>query len=634
MSDRSPPSKVGATETQSRRRNKSDERVPADTGLLRVSFPALEERPRFVCYDRDFRVGDDEFKSGVYYHGTQKVKGPEGVEYDMPVDRWICSPLRVLAILRTGAGHQHSYLLAYTEHGEPEPRRICLPQALLIGRADEALRALRDVGISVLHKNAALVRDYLDNEHLKFGARRPDDFWRSVKTVGWAPAPVCFVMPGETLGNQARVWFSGRVEGSLYAKDGTLEDWQKRVAARCAGNPFLTFAVSAGFSGPLLELCNIPGIGFHFHGDSTCGKTTALVAGVSVWGPPSSLLSWRTTVNGLESQAAARSSTLIALDESHMILPKDLDASVYLLANGAAKARMTKDIAAREITRWWLCVLSSGERSIESHLGAAHVEHKVGQGIRIADIPVTGRFGLFDNLHDRTSGSVFSDEIRNAAAEHHGHAGPLFVQRLIDVGTSVGSILAPILTHFGADLSAQEQRVARGFALVACAGELAIAGQIVPWGKGTALSAAVAIFKIWRAAQPQSARGKEHAQIIDHIVDFIDRHGNARFCDIVAPNIDLRLLRDHAGYWQDVWEEHSNNGKQEKTLVGRTYLFTPGGLKEASGNFGMARVVAAIEAAGAFVETGEGGIKSKNRRVPEGGTKRLYHIDAAKLRPE
>ena len=67
---------------------------------------------------------------------------------------------------------------------------------------------------------------------------------------------------------------------------------------------------------------------------------------------------------------------------------------------------------------------------------------------------------------------------------------------------------------------------------------------------------------------------------------------------------------------------------------GRIYLFTPGGLKEAAGNFGVARVLAAIEAAGAFTETGSGGKKAKMRRVPEGGTKRLYHIDVEKLRAD
>ena len=150
--------------------------------------------------------------------------------------------------------------------------------------------------------------------------------------------------------------------------------------------------------------------------------------------------------------------------------------------------------------------------------------------------------------------ATFSDEIRNAAAKYYGHAGPLFVKRLIDAGSAgvaPGSALAALLPRFGDDLSAQEQRVARSFALVALAGELATSGKIVPWQKGDATSAALEIFNLWRAAQPRSAKGKEHAQIIERIVDFIDRHGNSRFCDIKNPGIDLRLLHDQAGYWED-----------------------------------------------------------------------------------
>jgi putative DNA primase/helicase len=166
------------------------------------------------------------------------------------------------------------------------------------------------------------------------------------------------------------------------------------------------------------------------------------------------------------------------------------------------------------------------------------------------------------------------------------------------------------------------------------AGELATASPIVPWEKGAALNAAVAIFKIWRAAQPQSARGKEHTQIIERIVDFVDRHGNARFCDIDAPNIDLRLLHNQAGYWEDAWENSDNgDGKEKKTLVGRTYLFTSGGLKEAIGNFGVTRALEALSAAWAFTDVGAKE-KAKLRRVPQGGSKKLYHIDIGKLRGE
>ena len=94
-----------------------------------------------------------------------------------------------------------------------------------------------------------------------------------------------------------------------------------------------------------------------------------------------------------------------------MIDAKALDAGIYLLANGVSKNRMTRDISTREVARWRVCVLSSGERSIEAHLGAARIDHKVGQGIRIADVPVAG-----GSLHGRgVNGDGVRDGVRGVA---------------------------------------------------------------------------------------------------------------------------------------------------------------------------------------------------------------------------
>jgi putative DNA primase/helicase len=610
-----------------------------------IVFPDGSQRPTFACYDEDFFVGNKRFKAGVYYHEVKQKKDKDrNVVAVLLDDRWICSVLKVICIVRTGVGKDHSYLIEYIPHGEKAPRREILSQAQLLGRPEEPLKALRSLGVSILHTNARLVREYLDREHLRFSKKTPNDFWRSEKTVGWAPAPACFILPGETLGQHSGVWFSGKCDGSIYSKSGSLDDWKNNIAALCEKNPFPSFAVSSAFAGPLLELFNVPGIGSHLYGDSTNGKSTTLVGAVSVWGPPSFLLSWRSTVNGLEIQAAARSSTVLVLDESHMIPPKDLDAGIYLLANGVAKSRMTKEIVPRELSRWRVCVLSSGERSIESHLAAMKIDHKVGQGIRIADVPVTGSYGIFEDLHGCTDGAAFADKLRGAAAQYYGVAGPLFVERLIkevSSGLSLPTRLDEIMPRFGDDLNAQETRVARGFGIAALAGELAIEWGIVPWKKEEALNSAIAVFGRWRAAQPRSPKGKEHAQIAELITDFVDKHGNSRFCDLHSVDPDRFTVRDQAGYWED-------------TIHGRIYLFTSGGLKDASGNFDTARVIKAIEAAGAFVVVGEDGRKSKYRTIPrgtpggegegkgegEGATcpepkgdrRRLYHIDIEKLR--
>jgi putative DNA primase/helicase len=229
---------------------------------------------------------------------------------EVPVDPRICSVLEVLAIVRTRSGGGHGYLIEFIPHGETRVRRKILSQAALLGRPEEALKALRDIGVSVLQKHAKLVRDYLDSQHLRFSAERPEDFWESVDLVGWH-SPECFVLPSEIIGNQNGVWFNLCGEPAQYDKRGHLADWQQNVAALCVGNPYLLFAVSSSLSGPLLEPLNIQSIGNHLHGDSSTGKTTSLDVATSVWGPRDFRLTWSQTVNRLEEHAASRCDTAL-----------------------------------------------------------------------------------------------------------------------------------------------------------------------------------------------------------------------------------------------------------------------------------------------------------------------------------
>ena len=188
-------------------------------------------------------------------------------------------------------------------------------------------------------------------------------------------------------------------------------------------------ALSCALAGPPLEPLNIPGLGLHFFGDSTTGKTTSLAVSASPWGPEKFVIFWRTTINGLEIQAISRSSTLIPVDESHQVDPRVLDAGVYMLLNGTAKARMNKDATPREIEHWRACVLSTGERSIETHQVNANIDHKVGQTVRIIDVPVlNGQHGLFGDIHNAKNGAEFADSLREAGGRHYGHAGPSFIK--------------------------------------------------------------------------------------------------------------------------------------------------------------------------------------------------------------
>ncbi len=610
----------------------SGEQPPAPNfkELAPANFPQPDDRPCYRLFLTAFKANDRFFQPGVYYHFLKTEKDADGNKIEVAVDLWICSVLRVLCIVRTDSGNEHAYLLEYIPHGETQPRRAVLAQALLLGRAEEAMKPLRDMGISVLGSKAKYVREYLDCQHLEFSNQKtPDDFWISVKVIGWAPVGERFVLPSEIIGRQNGVWFSGKTNIAHYRKSGDFELWKTKVAAPCEGNSYLILALSCAFAGPLLEPLNIPGLGIHFFGDSTTGKSTSLAVAASAWGPEKFMISWRTTINGLEIQAASRSSTLIPVDESHQVDPKALDASVYMLLNGTAKARMNKDTSPREIEHWRACVLSSGERSIETHQTNAKIEHKVGQTVRIIDVPVvTGPHGLFADIHDAKNGAEFSDALRDAAAKHYGHTGPLFIRRLIKnyAGLALPARLAAVLKQFGNDLSAQDARVARSFAVAALAGELAIGWGILPWKPRAALIAAVEIFNHWKTTQPQSAKSKEAVQLIKGVNGFIESR-DADFSNADwAPQLDQHertvnaepVIHDRAGYWKE------KNGK-------RIYCFNVEGLKRASVGFGARKAAEILDEVGALVDK-DPGKRTKKIWIP--ALKRslsLYTVDPEKL---
>lgn len=626
--------------------NRQEEPLPS------IGFPSREERQCYRAYKHlVYDLDREPHRAGVYLHGVAKKKTSakallgqdeeEDSNDNLPelIDYCFLSYLKVLGVTRTAEGTDHSYLIEYLPHGETETRKTTLPQSILVGRVDEVLKTLRGLGVSALHKDREMIRTWLDNEHHAFNARTKDKFWTSVKIVGWFGEDT-FVLPTEVIGTKQNVVFSGKPEATQYGQKGSFEGWKTEVAIPCRGNSFLIFSLSASFTGPLLKILNIPGCGFQYSGDSTTGKSTALLVGGSSWGNPNFVLSWRSTANGLESTAVSRSDTITLLDESHLVNPKTLDTSVYMLLNNTGKSRMQRDISAREVARWRNCVLSSGESSIEDHLKSAGIHHKAGQAVRMIDIPIAhgSDHGLFDDIHKESSASAFSDKLRQAVADNYGFAGPLFVKWLIDNNkkTNFKKLLDACFATLRVQpdkqeplaLNPQEERIARSFALVATAGELAIQASILPWVPGSALAAVKTVFQCWLKIQPSSCKSNEDAQILEGISNFIARHRDTRFTDIDETSESIEKRSEQKAY--------NRAGFYENEVGKRYYLFEAYALKEAAHGFSTVRIVRALRQAGAFwpAHTKDTGEAAKKRRLPSGALgPKFYHIDPEKLEP-
>jgi uncharacterized protein (DUF927 family) len=598
-------------------------RTPAST-----LFPAPEERPCYRLYDTDIEENGKSWEAGVYAHRLEEKTGNL-------IDIRILSPARAVAITQTAAGRDYGYLLEYVPHGKTKETGIryeVIPQSLLVGHIHDLMKVLRgDLGMFAPNKCKEAIRDYLDGEHRRFSAKHPEDFWVSTKTSGWHQVGRCFVLPKKVLGEQNGVWFVVSGETAPHNCRGTLQDWNDSVAKYAKDNKYLIFSICCGFSGPLLDLLGMTGIGFHLFNDSTCGKTTVLLVSTSAWGAPEYMLSWRQTSNRLEAQAASRSDTLLSIDELSMIDANSLDACLYLLPGGVAKGRLKRDSSAADTVHWRIPILSSGECAIETYLRAHRIHHRAGQMVRVCDLPVEGDHGIFDHVPEGMSAADFSSLLRANAAQNYGTAGPAFVDRLIKECRETGSFTSELHKKLEnivrsldiSRLSAQQLRVWNSFALVGLAGELAINWEIVSWEKGSASSATADLFEAWRQGQPDS-ESKEHAEILKLVRDAITVHGTSQFSDRMAKAECVVQIRDRLGYWEDV---------KEKGRDKRIYGFSSEGLGRVTKGFDLKRVVKALRQSEALLRvkpTSKQGSVSC-RIVGENRFDHLYLIDPDQL---
>jgi len=380
----------------------------------------------------------------------------------------------------------------------------------------------------------------------------------------------------------------------------------------------LTLAIGCALAGPLLSLVGVLGGGVHLVGDSSSGKSLAQLIGSSVWGDPGIFAaSWDMTKGGLEIEASGRNDTMLPLDEIKRADPKRVQEMAYSLANGQGKGTMTREREGRAKLSWRLLALSSGERSLSEHAAIGGNAAHAGAELRMVDVNAgTRTHRAFDELHG-LAGADFHRLLTVAVGAHHGHIGPAFVEKMLASDDRPGLLedFAGIRAKFIED-NAQAGRVADRFAVIALAGEMAIAYGLLPWTPGSALADCQLLYGEWLSRV--GSGNAEDRQILAGILDFIDKHGSSRFSDVSDQTPDTKVF-NRAGYWK------LSDGKQ-------LYLFNKSALVEAAHGYGLSRVIKALEGAGAIAERGADRKRhAKKYRAPGGGSPWLYVIDPEAL---
>ena len=554
------------------------------------------------------------------YNGGQFRVDDDGVWFDPPgkddsdaqdPPRWLCSRLDVLAMTRDGRSEEWGRLLSWkdvdgNEHTWP------MPAELLAGDCGDARRELLRRGVQIAPTLASrnLLTAYLT-------VSRPAARARCVDRVGWCGGQ--YVLPDFVIGDGDETVCYQRASAveSAFAIRGTVDEWRDSLAALAVGNSRLVFAISAAFAGSLADLAGEDGGGFHFRGGSSGGKTTALRMAASVWGAPAVYVrTWRATANGLEAVAALHNDGLLLLDELGQIDPREAGGAAYLLANGHGKARASVTGAARRAARWRLLFLSAGEQSLASLVAEGGKRAHAGQEIRLADVDADAGagMGIVEQLNGHASPAALVDAIRDAAARNYGSAGIEWLRRLVPDRAKIANHVVANVTQVAAELapvgaSGQAERVARRFALVAVAGEMATAYGLTGWPEDESVTAAGRCFGAWLAGFGGGVGRREDAAILAHVRGFIEAHGQSRFQQWDAG--DTQKVIDRAGFWRGVEGER------------RYYILTETFRRELCTGFDLRDVVRVLKAAGAL-EPGGDGKTTRRERLPGIGLARCY----------
>jgi uncharacterized protein (DUF927 family) len=450
---------------------------------------------------------------------------------------WVCGFFDVLGRCQNGEGGQHGIVLRWRDEDHFE--HTCIVSRRMLHEPVNAIAAmLEDIGLRcnfAAEKELRACLAWLQTSKALIAVERSG--WHGDSFV---------LADGTVYGSDAIIMRPEHTRNSEgCATAGTLADWRRLIGRYCVGNSRLMFYASAALTGPLLDILSEPSGGCHLHGPSSSGKSTAVFVAASIKGRGkhgAALHQWAATGNGLEALAELNSDGFLALDEIGQADAHGAGDSIYRLANESGKTRMSKDITMRASKTWRIMFLSTGEVTLQQRMSEAGKRTMTGMEVRMANIPshAGAGFGVFETLHDFDHGSKLADHLRTAAATVYGTPLRAFLERLVEMrrddADGLYQHLKSVRAQFVADnvppgSDGQVSRVAGRFGVIAAAGEMGIAADILCGKPGDARAAAARCFSDWLGARGTVGSGEEY-DAIRRVRHFLELHGASRFQEI------------------------------------------------------------------------------------------------------
>jgi len=489
---------------------------------------------------------------------------------DAPTPVKICSELKISARTRNGDGGAHGRLLEFKDD-DGKFKTIAIPCSELQSDGLDIRKMLAEMGLFIVPDRKA--RGLLNRYILE---SKPEQTALCVTRTGWHHG--AYILPDRIIGKTEGERLVYQPDSGDYTSDisqqGDLKEWQE-IAKLCAGNSRLVFALSCAFSAPLLSLLHEAGGGFNLYGSSSDGKSTALYVAASVYGNPENYhRKWNSTHVGLEYLAFSRNDGLLALDELGEGDGKSAGKSAYTLADGVGRSRGKAGGGMRHTPTWKVITLSTGETTLEQHINESGVAVRAGQQVRMVDIPADTMSGYkgFETLHgfeadeDRKllpndkAGGLFADRLNDLAKRYYGAPLIPYLEYISEQYTCSATKFqsrhadyakAFIESNLPSESSPQVRRVAKRFALMGFAGELATQSGVTTWGEGEATTAAIKCLKAW-IGQRGGVGSLEEKAALETVKYFFECHSESRFVYLNHTKRHEHRPNDMAGYRKEI----------------------------------------------------------------------------------
>lgn len=226
---------------------------------------------------------------------------------------------------------------------------------------------------------------------------------------------------------------------SGFTPKGTLAGWKTTLDFyNREGFEVHQYMMGLAFGAPLMALTPIPGAIFHAHSPgSGYGKTTGMYAGASVWGSHRHMvLGAKDTMNSQWLRAELYKNLPLYIDELTNVDPKLLSDFIYTVTDGKQKNRLSNAAVNLERVRgepWNLIVGTTANVSLLERMNLYKYMPE-GESQRILESRVEKMFfSTEDKLH--------TDKLSNELVDNYGHAGPVYIQYVINNMAAVRAML-------------------------------------------------------------------------------------------------------------------------------------------------------------------------------------------------